>query len=269
MLQHANGKAAEDVDQQNQDAGHRVAPHKLGGTVHRAKKVCLFRHLGTPPLGLFLVNQSGIQVGVHGHLFARHGIECKARRHLGNALGALGHHDKVDHHQNRKHNQADGKIAADQKVAKGFNHCAGCARAGVPLEQHHPGRGHVERQPHQGSEQQNCRKSREIQWAQHVGCHHHHHQRDCNIQGKESVEQPRRHGQHHHRQNCHHQNRCRRTLNQALVAVKPVFQGLELRVHGGFLAAITRDSGSSSGGTKGSGGSPGIGPSPRSAALSR
>jgi hypothetical protein len=75
MLQHANGEAAKDVDQQNQDTGHGIAAHKLGGTVHGAEEVGFFRHLGAAAFGFLLVNQASIQVGVHRHLLAWHGIQ--------------------------------------------------------------------------------------------------------------------------------------------------------------------------------------------------
>ena len=100
VLQHTNGKATKNIDQENQNAGHCIATHKFGGAVHRAKKVRLFRHFSASALGLFLVDQAGIQVGVHGHLLAWHGVQGKAGGHLGNPLGTLGHHHKVDHHQN-------------------------------------------------------------------------------------------------------------------------------------------------------------------------
>src|SRR6218665_3336078 len=38
MLQHANGEAPDDIDQQDQYAGHGIAAHELGGAIHRAEK---------------------------------------------------------------------------------------------------------------------------------------------------------------------------------------------------------------------------------------
>jgi len=74
VLQHADGKTAHDVDQQNQNAGHGIAAHKLGGAVHRAEKVGFLGHFGATALGFLFVNQAGIQVGIHRHLLAGHGI---------------------------------------------------------------------------------------------------------------------------------------------------------------------------------------------------
>ena len=113
VLQHAHHQATQNIDDQNQNAGHSVAAHKLGCTVHGAKKVGFFCNFGAAAFGFFVVNSAGAQVGVHRHLFARHGIQGKACRNFGNPLGAFGHHNKVNNHQNGKHNQTHGKVAAN------------------------------------------------------------------------------------------------------------------------------------------------------------
>ncbi len=269
VLQHTDGKAAHDVDQQNQDAGHGIATHKLRCAVHRAKKVGFLGHFGAAAFGFFLVNQAGIQVGIHRHLLARHGIQREAGRHLGNALRALGHHHKVDHHQNRENDQAHGKVAADQEVAKRLDHGTRCAGAGVAFQQHHAGRGHVQRQAHQRGQQQHRGKGREIQRAQHVCRHHHHHQRHRDIEREERIEQPRRDGQHHQRQDGNHQQRGRQALQRAGVAARPLPKRLYGGVHTAGPCGATRFSGSSSGGTWGCTIASGILPSPRRAALRR
>ena len=224
MLQHTDGEPAKDVDQQDQDTCHRVAADKFRRAVHGAKEVRFFGHLSPAPLGFFFVDQTGVQVGVHRHLFARHSVEGEAGRDFGNAFCALGHHHKIDHHQDGKHDQTDRKIPADQEVAKGLDHSAGGTGAGVALQQHHPGGGHVQRQPHQGGQQQDGREGRKIQRLEHIGRDHHHHQRHRNIQREKRVQHPRRQGQHHHRQNGHHQHGRGRALDQRPVAGKPVLQ---------------------------------------------
>jgi hypothetical protein len=107
------------------------------------------------------VDQAGVQVGVHGHLLAGHGVQREAGRDFGNALGALGNHHEVDDHQNAEHDQTHGKVAADQEVAEGLDHRARGAGAGVALHQHHARRCHVERQAHQRGQQQHRREGRE------------------------------------------------------------------------------------------------------------
>ena len=144
MLQHADGESAHDADEQNQNARDGIAAYEFGCTVHGAEETRFVAHFTAAALGFFFVNQAGIQVGIDGHLFAGHGVQGEACRHLGNALGALGHHNEVDDHQDHKHDQAYGKVAANQEVAEGLDHRARCTRACVPFQQHHTGRGHVE-----------------------------------------------------------------------------------------------------------------------------
>ena len=122
MLRHADDEAADDVDEQDQHAGHRVAAHELRGAVHRAEELGLLADLGAAPLGLLLVDQAGVQVGVDRHLLARHRVEREARADLGDALGALGDDDEVDDDQDREHDQADREVAADQEVAERLDH---------------------------------------------------------------------------------------------------------------------------------------------------
>jgi hypothetical protein len=105
------------------------------------------------------VDQAGVQVGVHSHLLAGHGVQREAGRDFGNTLGALGNHHEVDDHQNAEHDQTDGEVAADQEVAEGLDHRTRRAGAGVAFHQHHAGRGHVERQAHQRRQQQHRGKA--------------------------------------------------------------------------------------------------------------
>ena len=275
MLQHADGEAADHADDQNQNAGHRVAAHELGGTVHRAEKVGFFGHFETAASRFFLVDIAGVEVGIDCHLLARHRVQGEARRHFGDALRTLGHHHEVDHHQDRENDQTDREIATDQEVAEGFDHRAGSAGTGVAFEQHDPCRGHVERQPHQRGEQQYRRECREVQRPHHVRGDHHHHQRDGDIDGEESVEQPGRNRQHHQAEDGDDEQWRRGALEHRALRTEPLAD--QVRIHSvpstgcfGFLGCLgVLFSGSSSGGTKGSGTTSGIGASPRSAAFRR
>ena len=95
MLEHTDGHAADQVDEQDQQAGDGVAAHKLTGTVHGTVELGFLGDFGPAGLGLALVDQAGVEVGVDGHLLAGHGVEGKPRAHLGNPPGALGHHHEV------------------------------------------------------------------------------------------------------------------------------------------------------------------------------
>ena len=237
VLCHADDETAHDGDDQNQDTGHGVATHKLGGTVHGAEEVRLFLHFCAAALGFCFINQAGVQIGVHGHLLAGHGVQGKAGRHFGNTLCTLGNHHKVDHHQNGKHDQTHGKVAANQKVAKGLNHLTGCAGAGVAFQQHHAGGGHVQRQAHQGGEQQHRGESRKVQRLDHVGGNHHHHQRGGDVQREEGVQQPWWHGQHHEGQDGNDQHGRSQILDPHAVLGVPVLEVLqECSAHGAVLS---------------------------------
>ena len=143
-MQHANGETTHDVDDQNEDACHRVTAYKLGCTIHRAKKISFVTHFAAASFGFFLVNQTSVEVSVDRHLFARHRIQGEAGAHFCHALSTLGHHNEVDDHQNRKHDQAHRKVTADQEVAEGLNDSTRSTRACVPFQQHHTGGGDVE-----------------------------------------------------------------------------------------------------------------------------
>ena len=154
VLRHTNGKTANDVDDQNQNTSNSVTTHKLASTVHGAKKAGFFLHFHATAFGFCLIDQACIQIGIDGHLLTRHGIQGETCRHLSNTLRTFGNHHKVDHHQDGKHDQTHSKIATNQKVTKGLDHCTGSARASVTFQQHHTRGGHIQRQTHQRTEQQ-------------------------------------------------------------------------------------------------------------------
>ena len=95
-------KPADDVDEDDDDAGDRVAADELAGTVHRAVEVGLLRDLAAAPARLVLADQAGVQVGVDRHLLAGHRVQREARRDLGDAAGALGDDHEVDDDQDRR-----------------------------------------------------------------------------------------------------------------------------------------------------------------------
>ncbi|MBN8751603.1 MAG: branched-chain amino acid ABC transporter permease, partial [Variovorax sp.] len=91
-----------------------------------------------------LVDQSGGEIGVDRHLLAGHGVEVEARRHFGDAAGALGDDHEVHDHQDREHDQADHEIAAHHEVAERLDDVAGGRTALVAVRQDETGRGQVE-----------------------------------------------------------------------------------------------------------------------------
>ena len=207
VLQHAHHETADQVDHQNDDAGHRIAAHEFAGTVHRAVELRFLRHCGTARARLIFADQAGIEVGIDRHLLARHRIQGEARAHFGDTSRALGDDHEVDHHQDNEHHNTHRIIAAHQEMAEGFDHLARRIRAGVALQQHHAGGGHVQRQAQQGGDQQHGGEYREVQRMRGVHAHQQHHDRHRDIEGEQDIQHQRRQRQHHHRQDHHDQHR--------------------------------------------------------------
>ena len=124
VLRHADADAADEVDEQNQQAGDGVAANELARTVHRTVKVRLGGDLDPAHLRLGLIDQPGVEVSVDRHLLARHGVEGEARADFGDPPGTFGNHDEVDDHQNREDDDTDDVVAADHHVAERLDHVA-------------------------------------------------------------------------------------------------------------------------------------------------
>ena len=200
MLEDADQHAADQVDEENQQAGNGVAADELAGAVHGAVEVRFHADLGAPGDGLLLGDDAGVQVRVDGHLLAGHGIQGEPRADFRDAAGALGHHHEVDDDEDREDHDADGVVAADDELAEGLDHLAGGIGAGVAVQQHDPGGGHVQRQPEQGGQQQDGGEGRQVERPHHVDDGQDHDQRDADVEREERVQHQRRHRQHDHRQ---------------------------------------------------------------------
>ena len=154
MLHHADHKPADEVDRGDDKPCDRIAAHELGRAVHGAIKLGLARDLLAPTARLLLINESGVEIGVNGHLFARHGVQGEARGDFGHARRALGDHDEVDDDEDQKHDETHDDIAADDKLSEAFNHMAGRGRAFLAVQKDETGGGDIERKPEQGREKQ-------------------------------------------------------------------------------------------------------------------
>ena len=144
MLEHADEEAADDVDEEDQDAGGGVAADELGRTVHRAVEVRFLAHFLAALARLFLGQEARVEIGVDRHLLAGHRIEREARADLGHAARTARDHRELDHDEDREHHQADREVAADHELAERLDHLAGRPRAVVAVQQHHAGRGDVQ-----------------------------------------------------------------------------------------------------------------------------
>src|SRR5690606_15863819 len=118
MHQHADGETAEQVDQQNQDAGDGVAAHEFRRPVHGAVELGLLGHVAATLACVVLADQPGVEVGVDGHLLARQCVQGEARGHLGDALTTLGDHHEVNDGEDHEHDHADNEVAADHHFAE-------------------------------------------------------------------------------------------------------------------------------------------------------
>ena len=156
------------------------------------------RKLFAPFFGSFLIDHTGVQVGVNGHLFAWHGVQGEAGVDLRDPSGTLGHHNEVDDHQDGKNDEAHHVVAANDDVPERCNHFAGSFLAFVAIDQDDPGRGDVQRQPQHRGKQQYRRKGRELQWLTGANGDHDDQQTGGDIEGEQDVQQPRREWQHQH-----------------------------------------------------------------------
>ena len=85
-------------------------------------------------LGLVLVDHAGVQVGVDGHLLARHAVEGESGGHFADARGPLGDDHELDQDDDREDHQADDDLvgaggAAGDELAEGPHHAAGRQQA--------------------------------------------------------------------------------------------------------------------------------------------
>ena len=157
-LDHADRDSADDVDDDDDDSGDRVALDELGGTVHRAIEVRFGRDLGPALAGLHVGDQAGVEVGVNSHLLAGHCVKGEPRSDLGDSLGTLRDHHKLDDDENEEDHGADDDRAADRHMAERADHLARIAVA-----EHETRRSNIETEAEQRRHEQQRGKHREIE----------------------------------------------------------------------------------------------------------
>ena len=201
MLEDTDGEAANQVDDQHQQAGDGIPSHELGGPVHGAVEVGLSGDLLPTGPGLVLIQRAGVEIGIDGHLLARHGIQREAGGDFGDPLSALGDHHKVDDHQDHEDHQTHHIVTADDHLTERLNDFTGGLVPLMTMEQHDPGRGDVQRQPHQGGDQQHSREHGEIERTAGRDRDQQHQHGQHYVEGKQRIQQPTGQGQDHHGQN--------------------------------------------------------------------
>jgi hypothetical protein len=168
VLQRADEQAADHVDDQDDHGRHHVAAHEFGGAVHRAEKICLAAQRLAPALGSLGREHAGVDLGIDRHLPAGQGIEHEACGHFRDAARPFRHHDEVDDDENDENDSADDVIAADGKLAEGFDDAARRTGAGEAVEQNGARGGNIKRQAHQRGGEQHGGEGRELGRRMHV-----------------------------------------------------------------------------------------------------
>jgi hypothetical protein len=204
LLHDADHHAADYVDQQNQQAGDRVATHEFRGAVHGAEEAGFVFQILAPAPRFLLVDQAGGKVGVDRHLLARHGIEVEAGCHFGDASGALGDDHEIDDHQDGEDDDADDEIPGHDEIAERLDHMAGGVGPLVAARQDEAGRGEIEREPQHGRYQQHGRKGGKFQRRLDEQGRHQDQHREGDRDGEREVEQKRRQRQNEDDENGHH-----------------------------------------------------------------
>ena len=203
VLEHTDGNATDQVDGQDQQAGDGVALDEFTGAVHRAVEVCFLGNFRATVLGFFLVDKTGIEIGIDGHLLTRHGIQGETCAYFRHPASTFGDHQEVDDHEDGEDHQANRVVTADKNRAERLDHLTGRITAFMAVEQNNPCGCNVERQPQQCCHQQNSRKGCKLHRPQGVDTHQQDHDRQGNVEGEEHVQHERRHGQNHHAQQPH------------------------------------------------------------------
>lgn len=71
--------------------------------------------------GFLLVNESGVEVGLDGHLLAGHGVKGEAGRHFGDTGRACGDDNLIKDEQDHEDDRADDIAAADHELREGLD----------------------------------------------------------------------------------------------------------------------------------------------------
>ena len=203
-LHRADQDAAQQVHRHDDEARDGIALDELHGAVHGAVELAfLFDHAAA--FARFVhVDRAGAQVGIDGHLLARHGVQGKTGRNLGHALGALGDDHELHDGQDQKDDQADDQVAADHEIAEGLDDVAGIA-----LQQDQARGGDGDAQAEQGGDQQHRGERRERQRRGQIHGHHQQDGRQGHVGADQHVHQRGGQRQDHHeddRDDQHGQN---------------------------------------------------------------
>ena len=165
VAEEADGEAAEDVDDGDQQAGDGVAADELGGAVHGAEEAAFLLELAAALAGGGFVDEAGGEVGVDGHLLAGHRVEAEAGGDLGDAAGALGDDHEVHDEEDGEEDDTDDDVTAHEEAAERLDDVAGGGGAFVAVAEDEAGGCDVEGEAEEGGEEEEGWEAREIERA--------------------------------------------------------------------------------------------------------
>ncbi|MNS52924.1 hypothetical protein D3C72_856630 [compost metagenome] len=171
VLENTHQQAADNVDNHDQDTGDGIAANELTRTVHRTVEISFLGHVGAAFFRFIFANQPGIQIGVNGHLFARHPVQHETCANFGDTARTFGDNHKVDDNEDHEHHDTDSKVTANEEVTKGLNHFTRRRPAGMSVHQNDTRGRDVQRQAQQRREQQDGRECSKIKGS--LGKHRH------------------------------------------------------------------------------------------------
>jgi hypothetical protein len=210
VLHHADDDPGDHVDRHDDQARDRITADELGRTIHGPVELRVRLNLFTTLPGGLLVDETRNQVGVDGHLLARHRVQREASADLGDPVGTFGDHDEVDEHEDEEHHRADDEVSADHELAERRDDLPSRVHAFSPVKEDVAGRGHVEAEPEQRDEDEQRGERGEVEGLLHVHRDQEDEQRHAQASRHQEVEQHRRKRKHRERQHAHHENRTRR-----------------------------------------------------------
>ena len=144
MLRHTYRESADNVNDQNQNAGNGIAFYEFTGTIHRTIKIGFGSNIRTPLLRLIGINQPCIQIRINRHLLAGHCVQSKAGTYFRYPACTFGNDHEINDHQNDEHHQTNGVITTDQHFTECLNYFPGSITPFMTIQQHHTGGSHVE-----------------------------------------------------------------------------------------------------------------------------
>ena len=123
--QSADGDAAQQVHQHDDDARNGVAFDEFHGAVHGTIELAFLDECVAANHGIGLCDQPCAHVCVNAHLLAGQRIQREAGTYLCHSLCTLGDHDELNNGDDQKHHDAHHQAAAHHQFAKGRNDVAG------------------------------------------------------------------------------------------------------------------------------------------------